>query len=109
MADTGLPRSFLRSMLLLLLRSGSSHGYELMEQLVAGGLSVDLAGVYRMLRTLEQSEYVDAGWEPSNVGPPRRVYDLTESGRGAADEALVELSLAHSQLSSAIAAAEVSR
>ena len=109
MADTGLPRSFLRSMLLLALRNGSSHGYELMEQLVAGGLSVDLAGIYRMLRTLEQGELVVATWERSSVGPPRRVYDLTHDGEAEAALAIVELSRARDQLSMALEAADLAR
>ena len=96
-------------MLLLALRTGSSHGYELMEQLVAGGLSVDLAGIYRMLRTLEQGELVVATWERSSVGPPRRVYDLTDHGDAEAVVAIVELSRSRDQLSMAIDAAELSR
>lgn len=109
MVEPVLPRSFLRSMLLLALRTGSSHGYELVEQLVSGGLTVDLAGIYRMLRTLEQAELVHAGWEPSNVGPPRRVYDLTTAGDEAALTALAELRLARDFLTDAIAEAEVRR
>ena len=109
MAETGLPRSFLRSMLLLALRTGSSHGYELMEQLVAGGLSVDLAGIYRMLRTFEQGELVVASWERSTLGPPRRVYDLTDSGEAAAVVAIDELTRARDQLSAALAATHVAR
>ncbi len=107
MADTALPRSFLRPLLFVALRGGASHGYDLVEQLATYGLSVDLAGVYRMLRTLEVGGFVDAEWEPSSLGPPRRVYHLSAAGTVATTEALVELCAARDHLSQAIAMSRV--
>jgi PadR family transcriptional regulator, regulatory protein PadR len=109
MADSGLPRSFLRPLLLVALRGGDSHGYELVEHLAAFGLNVDLAGVYRMLRTLEGDGLVSARWEPSNLGPPRRVYDLSREGEVATDEAYVELTAARDHLDQALMDAKVAR
>ncbi len=81
MIEAGLPRSFLRPLLLVALRSGSSHGYELAEQLRQFGLTtVDLAGIYRTLRVLEHDHFVESRWERSEQGPPRRVYALTATG-----------------------------
>ena len=84
MADSGLPRSFLRPMLLVSLAGGSSHGYELAERLWQFGLvGVDLAGVYRTLRIMEHEDLVVSRWEPSELGPPRRVYTLSPAGVAA--------------------------
>ncbi len=86
-AGAGLPRRFLKSFLLLALHeAGSSHGYELFET-VRQDLQADLAGVYRTLRTMDRRGLVTSRWEPSNSGPDRRVYTLSDSGQDAAIEA----------------------
>ena len=78
----GLPRSFLRPCLLLLLAEGTSHGYELLDQLAAMGLErVDAGGVYRCLRVMDEEGLVRSAWQPSTSGPARRTYALTEEGR----------------------------
>ena len=68
--------------ILLLLREGPRHGYELLErlpELAAEEGHVDLGNLYRLLRGLEAEGLVSSEWrvEP---GPPRRVYQLTSSG-----------------------------
>ena len=78
----GLPRGFLEPCLLLLLAESPSHGYDLLEQLRALGLTrIDAAALYRSLRGMDQAELVDCWWEPSQSGPARRTYALTEAGR----------------------------
>ena len=109
MADGVLPRSYLRPLLLIALGGGPGHGYDLIEELISFGLNVDLAGVYRMLRTLEFDEFVDASWEPSSFGPPRRVYELSATGIGARRAALAELTAARDCLDRLITASEVVR
>jgi PadR family transcriptional regulator PadR len=77
-----LPRNYLRPCLLLLLAEGTAHGYELLEQVHTLGLtSADAARVYRCLRTLDEEGLVRSRWEPSTIGPARRTYELTASGR----------------------------
>ncbi len=98
-----LPRSFLRSFLLLALdRGGRSYGYELFETVQAQGLVTDLAGVYRALRAMQRHDLVTSVWEPSASGPDRRVYALSEPGRGAAAEAARELLGIRDALSAAL-------
>jgi len=76
-----LPKNFLRPCLLLLLREHQAHGYELLERLRALGLSAhDPGGLYRALRGLERDGLVRSGWEPSQNGPERRIYQLTRAG-----------------------------
>lgn len=81
-AVIGLPRNYLRPCLLLLLAEGRAHGYELLEQVATLGLErTDPGGLYRTLRSMEQDGLVHSSWEPSESGPARRTYGLTDEGR----------------------------
>lgn len=83
-AEPLLPKNFLRTCLLLLLREHPAHGYELLERAQAFGFDrSDPGGLYRTLRQLEQGRLVRSSWEPSNSGPDRRIYELTRSGMEA--------------------------
>ena len=100
-----VPRRHLEAYLLLTLRrDGRSHGYELCETVRAHGLSVDLAGVYRALRSMDRRELVSASWAPSESGPDRREYVLTDAGRDAADVAGHELARLRDALSEGLGA-----
>ena len=80
-AAPALPRNFLRPALLLLLREQPAHGYELLERLGAFGFDgSDPGGLYRTLRALEGDGLVHSAWEKSEVGPDRRIYELTRAG-----------------------------
>ena len=77
----GLPRSYLRAGLLLLIAKAPTHGYDLLEQMDELGLRIaDPGGLYRALRSLERDGYVVSTWEHSNAGPARRVYSLSQDG-----------------------------
>ncbi len=79
-----LPRHYLKPCLLLLLAEGPSHGYELLEQVRRMGIKgAEPGGLYRYLRAMEKEEMVSSWWEPSQAGPARRTYALTETGRQA--------------------------
>lgn len=80
-APVGLPRNYLRPSLLLLLAEGTSHGYELLDQVAELGLDrVDPGGLYRCLRAMDEEGLVHSTWEPSASGPARRTYELTAEG-----------------------------
>ena len=97
--DGSLPRSYLRPALHIALLDGSSHGYELLEYVHRFGLaSVDLGGIYRTLRVMEHDRVVESEWEASEAGPPRRVYELTESGIDASEAYLRALRVARAHL-----------
>ena len=99
----GLPRRFLGGFLLLSLeRDGTSYGYELCETAKSLGLVVDLAAVYRGLRTMQQRDLVTSQWVPSGSGPDRRLYSLTDSGHRAARDAARELAAVRDGLISAL-------
>lgn len=100
-----VPRRYLEAYLLLALRrDGRSHGYQLSESVKSLGLSVDLAGVYRALRSMDRRELVSASWTPSDNGPDRREYVLTDAGHDAADTAGEELARLRDALSDALGA-----
>jgi PadR family transcriptional regulator PadR len=74
---------FLEPCLLLLLRADASHGYNLLEALGQFGFSpgtVDASVVYRILREMEEAEWVTSQWDTSGSGPSRRVYSVTARG-----------------------------
>lgn len=99
----GLPRRFLTAFLLLSLeRDGTSYGYELFETVRSLGLSVDLAAVYRGLRTMQQRDLVTSVWVASDSGPDRRLYSLTEAGQAAASAAADELAMVRDGLIAAL-------
>jgi PadR family transcriptional regulator PadR len=103
-----LPRRFLRPLLFLgLSQADRSYGYELAEAVRSFGLSIDMAGVYRELRSMEQKDLLSSEWEPSDNGPDRRVYMVTKSGRDALAQAIFDLRLARDQLTAALGAVAV--
>ena len=73
---------FLEPTLLLLLHYGPAHGYTLIEQLATFGMENPHSRiVYRMLRDMEENEWVTSAWDTEQTqGPPRRVYQLTALG-----------------------------
>ena len=98
-----LPRRFLRQLLFLgLSQSERSYGYELAEAVRGYGLAIDMAGIYRELRSMEQKDLLSSEWEPSDNGPDRRVYMVTPEGREALAQAVADLALARDQLTAAL-------
>ncbi len=72
----------LESVLLLLLHQAPAHGYTLLEGIGEFGLgAVDPSAVYRVLRDMEDRGWVTSTWdEQETLGPPRRVYRITDEG-----------------------------
>lgn len=102
-AASVLPRRFLRQLLFLgLSQADRSYGYELAEAVRGYGLNIDMAGVYRELRSMEQKDLLSSEWEPSDNGPDRRVYIVTSAGHEALAQAVADLRLARDQLSVAL-------
>ena len=83
----GLPRTYLRAVLLVLVGEGPTHGYELLEATRRYGIRLtDPGGLYRTLRTMERDALLESWWQDSSSGPPRRTYVLTGAGRAALTE-----------------------
>jgi PadR family transcriptional regulator, regulatory protein PadR len=90
--NCGLPKEFLRPCLLLLLREQEAHGYELLERIDVFGFDhSDPGALYRALRRLESEGLVRSNWRPSDTGPPKRVYGLTDAGLEELDRRATDL------------------
>jgi PadR family transcriptional regulator len=74
---------FVEPALLLLLREGETHGYDLAEALgrLAPDDDVDLGNLYRLLRSLELEGLVVSRWRDDLPGRAKRTYALTGEGR----------------------------
>jgi PadR family transcriptional regulator PadR len=72
----------MESALLLLLHYEPAHGYTLLEEVGEFGLdAMDPSAIYRMLRDMEDKGWVNSTWdEEQSLGPPRRVYRITDVG-----------------------------
>jgi PadR family transcriptional regulator, regulatory protein PadR len=78
---------FAEPALLLLLREGPAHGYDLLERLpeLTGEDRVDMGNLYRFLRRLEHEGIVASEWRNDLAGPSKRTYELTDDGRRLLD------------------------
>lgn len=69
--------------LLLLLHERPMYVFEMGQELDTvsqGTINADEKSLYRALRRFEAMGLVQSSWQPSDVGPRRRYYHLTELG-----------------------------
>ncbi|MCJ7622908.1 MAG: PadR family transcriptional regulator [Anaerolineaceae bacterium] len=62
------------------------YGYQIAKLIGAGsedGLSMKQGALYPVLRSLENNSLLESRVEPSVSGPPRRYYNITDSGQKA--------------------------
>ncbi len=84
---------------LLLLRAGPAHGYDLADRLSElGGTDVDYGNLYRLLRVLEEEGIVESTWVDDAPGRSKRSYEVTEEGLGLLDAWAQSLATVHSRL-----------
>jgi len=84
--------------LLTLLSERARHGYDLTSALGRFGLdpeALDSGLVYRALRDMETAGWVTSDWHVGAGGPPRRIYNLTPSGKAALEVWREELGRTH--------------
>jgi PadR family transcriptional regulator PadR len=83
-----LLKGHLEGMLLACLEAGPRHGYAVMQALRAGSdgqFNLPTGTVYPALRRLERAGLVKGAWQVEG-GRRRRVYELTQTGRGMLDD-----------------------
>jgi PadR family transcriptional regulator PadR len=83
-----LLRGHLDSLLLAALARAPGHGYEISQRLTrttGGELRVNEGSLYPALHRLERGGLVTSAWSRGD-GRRRRVYEITDAGRRAADE-----------------------
>lgn len=70
--------------MLALLRDRERYGFELVRTLSeVDGLVTSEGTIYPLLTRLRREKLVTTFWRESESGPPRRYYQLTESGQAA--------------------------
>ncbi len=57
-----------------------------------------MGNLYRALRALEDESLVSSEWRDDVPGPSKRVYELTEAGRGLLDQWATALQDAQKQI-----------
>jgi PadR family transcriptional regulator PadR len=73
------------TLILAVLFDGPLHGYGIareIERRSEDALSLGEGSLYPALRSLEREEFLESRWEPQPSGPARKVYALTDAGRG---------------------------
>ena len=78
---TEMLKGVLEGCVLEAIRRHPTYGYDITQQLRALGFSDVVEGtVYTILVRLERNDLVVADKKPSELGPPRKFYSLTERG-----------------------------
>ena len=78
---TEMLKGVLEGTILEIIGRGSTYGYEITQQLRKLGFEDVVEGtVYTILVRLEKSDLVITEKKPSEVGPPRKFYSLTNLG-----------------------------
>lgn len=95
--NIGYMERFVEPCILLLLSKCPSHGYGLMEDLEKHcGEKVDIGNLYRTLRKMEKTGWVNSDWEKGELGPRKRRYEITKKGKEALKRAIISLKRTHS-------------
>ncbi len=80
--QTQLRKGLLDIVILNLLRHGRCHGYEMVQTLKqVHGLKIREGNIYPILARLQTDGLVVSRSEASRDGPPRKYFELTESGQ----------------------------
>ena len=79
--QTQLRKGLLEVVILNLLRHGKCHGYEMVQILKQNdGLMMREGNIYPILARLQTDGLVASHSEPSQDGPPRKYFELTDLG-----------------------------
>lgn len=92
-------KGMLEYSIMLLLKEKPYYSSDIIEELEESNLIVVEGTLYPLLSRLKKEGMLDYEWQESAVGPPRKYYRLTESGR----EALALLDEYYSRLAESIA------
>jgi DNA-binding PadR family transcriptional regulator len=75
-------KGVLEGSILEVIHRKATYGYDITQQLRKLGFEDVVEGtVYTILVRLEKNHHVSIEIEPSVVGPPRKIYHLTQSGK----------------------------
>lgn len=102
--QTQLRKGILEFAILLVISRGEVYASDILTQLKDAGLLIVEGTLYPLLSRLRRDGYLEYRWEESQAGPPRKYYQLTESGK----ESLSSLEKAWKEISRSIAALQTS-
>lgn len=78
---TEMLKGVLEGCVLEIISRDATYGYEITQQLRTQGFTDVVEGtVYAILVRLEKNKLIVSEKRPSDVGPPRKFYELTNSG-----------------------------
>lgn len=81
MVESQLRKGVLELVVLAALQQQPTYGGALLETLTASlGSDVSSGTLYPLLARLRKTGLVDTHWEESPVGPPRKIYRVTDRG-----------------------------
>ena len=86
--DRELKKGSTPALILAVLAEAPRHGYGIareIERRSSDALKLGEGTLYPALRTLEHEGFIKGEWEIQVSGPARKIYHLTESGRGELD------------------------
>jgi len=66
------------------------YGYDVNRRLALQGVDVELSRLYRVLNDMRKEGLLDDRWEKSRHGPRKKMYSVSEKGREALNEILLE-------------------
>ena len=78
---TEMIKGVLEGCVLEIISRDTTYGYEITQKLRVQGFDVVEGTVYTILVRLEKNGLVETEKIPSEVGPPRKFYTLTDSGK----------------------------
>ena len=96
---TQLKKGVLELAILYQLREGEEYGYEIMKRIREEFPDVYEGSVYAILRRLAAEGVAAVSRRPSGMGPQRKYYSLTPSGREALAASLAEWTALRESLS----------
>lgn len=81
--------------ILSLIAEGPRHGYEIQQLIDERGLrewlTIGFSSIYYILNKLERQNMLTSELRPDGRGPARKVFSITEAGRGILQTAVAEL------------------
>ena len=91
---------FVEPALLLILRDGPAHGYELADGLGSyeSDDRIDMGNLYRLLNRLDEEGILTSEWDHDAPGASKRRYRLTDDGRRLLDTWAGALERANTQI-----------
>lgn len=101
MIPKSLVAASLKPVILSILSHGEAYGYEIIQHIdrLSGGKIQWKAGtLYPLLHRLETQGFVNPVWRPSESGPRRKYYRLSERGHRALEQEKTQWLEVHSVL-----------